>query len=319
MSDQASQSVIAITLCTANRPAFLTACLEGIAKLNRPDGYTLVLCLVENGPSAECFEYVSRFAAECGLNFKYRLEQQMGIPFARNTSIELALETKPDLIACLDDDEVPSQGWLIEHIGALEKFSADVSFCRVTKLYESTPPKWYPIDVEKDSPAGTPLNWAATGNVLFSAKLVNDCGPGLRFQKGLMSGYEDLDFFERASAIGFRIVNCPSAQVWENVPTSRLTSERFLFKIRSAAAAQVQAYRLYHSGLATTWKFWRRALRRMAWGGLLMIRGVVVDRIANDNEYTEYTKSRIIFERGLGALLGMFGIVPKYYAVIDGS
>ncbi|MFC6654689.1 glycosyltransferase family 2 protein [Roseibium salinum] len=104
---------LVIAVCTAQRPKMLQACLDSLDKLIQPDGTELAIVVVENDP-------VPHFAGQAAEDMKTRLslpvffyhEKRKGIPFARNTALEAALEHGPDWIALIDDDERSEPDWI---------------------------------------------------------------------------------------------------------------------------------------------------------------------------------------------------------------
>ena len=65
---------------------------------------------------------------------EYALEPIVGIPYARNRALEMAMAAD-DLIAFLDDDEVPSEQWLAELLRVWREYSADVVFGPVQPFF----------------------------------------------------------------------------------------------------------------------------------------------------------------------------------------
>jgi glycosyltransferase involved in cell wall biosynthesis len=94
---------LSVAICTRDRPAALSRCLESVLSLRRK--YRFELLVVDNAPSEQgTAELVGRFSEA-----RYVLEERPGLNFARNRAWS---EATGDLIAYLDDDVVVDSGWL---------------------------------------------------------------------------------------------------------------------------------------------------------------------------------------------------------------
>jgi O-antigen biosynthesis protein len=90
-----------VVVCTRNRPELLDRCLASVSKLDYPDFEVLV---VDNAPSdARSLDVAQRWRA------RYCLEPVPGLSRARNRGVRVS---RSELIAFIDDDEIPDALWL---------------------------------------------------------------------------------------------------------------------------------------------------------------------------------------------------------------
>jgi glycosyltransferase involved in cell wall biosynthesis len=93
---------LSVAICTKDRPASLSRCLESVIALQRRFHFELLI--IDNAPSdSRTADLVERFSEA-----RYVLEACPGLNFARNRAWR---EARGDLIAYLDDDVVVDSGW----------------------------------------------------------------------------------------------------------------------------------------------------------------------------------------------------------------
>ena len=241
---------IAIGVITRRRPQGLRRLLESLGRLDlsgsersgnsRARGASgrieAEVILVENDESP------GRGAPPpCRLPLRHVFEPRLGIPFARNRVIEIALaEESPggfDAIAFIDDDETADAAWLRELAATLESCDADAATGPALPAFEEgPPPRWAERSGAFDCldfPTGTARPTAFTHNVLVRTEALRRTG--LRFDERLaMTGGSDTHLFSRLAKAGCRIVWCREAICREWTPASRLT----------VAWARQRAYRI---------------------------------------------------------------------------
>jgi glycosyltransferase involved in cell wall biosynthesis len=202
----------------------LFSCVES----QRTDGlFTYDLVVVDNDNARSAERVVQDFAASSHLKVTYCVEPQQNISLARNRALAQA---SGDLLAFIDDDEVPASDWLYELFQTRAKSRADGVLGPVVSRFQETPPQWVTKGKFFDRPrrpTSVAVAWpeARTGNVLVAKDILRDLHPPFRPQFG--SGGEDVDFFRRLITSGRRFVWCDEAVVYEWVPPSRCT-RRFL-------------------------------------------------------------------------------------------
>ena len=150
---------------------------------------------------------------------------------ARNTSVAQA---SGELVAFIDDDEEPSDDWLLKLYETLLAYRADGVLGPVLPKFEKSAPRWAVNGQVFQRPqfrTGTVIPWriTGTGNALIRREmLLESDGP---FDPQLGAGGEDTDFFRRAMARGKVFVWSAEAVCYEHVPPERT---RVAFQLRRA-------------------------------------------------------------------------------------
>jgi cellulose synthase/poly-beta-1,6-N-acetylglucosamine synthase-like glycosyltransferase len=150
----------------------------------------------------------------------YCVEERQNISLARNMAIENA---HGELVAFIDDDEFPTQSWLLTLFKALEKHKADGVLGPVKPHFEIEPPQWVIEGRFYDRaryPTGLVIKWkmGRTGNVLLRRRILT--GETQLFRPESRTG-EDQDFFRRMIEKGHVFVWCDEAVAYEVVPPLR--------------------------------------------------------------------------------------------------
>ena len=308
-----------VTLCTAKRPKMLSATLEGLVKLLIPEGGTLSIAVIENDSTSRSLSVVEEIRKSSPIPVTYYLEPNIGIPQARNRSIEAAIAENADWIAMIDDDEYADPDWLLQLYSGCIRFDADVATGPVWQVSEVTPPHWWKPVANSRKVTGELRRDAYTNNVLFHSRLVAREGLGLRFDSRFTFGADDIDFFRRAYEKGVRIVCVAEAKVVETVPASRLVLSRYL-KRNNMVAASNSFCGVMHDGRAKTLR--RRLpgiIRRMLVGSALIILGACVWPVARVAGEKTMFKGASSIAKASGSLSGLFEKRSDYYQNIDGS
>ena len=113
-----------VCVLTRDRPRMLRALMQSLVSIQQPENCDLTVLVVENGTGETSAPIIAEFAA---INAKARIvgetEFNMGIPVARNTAVNRALEIGADLILFVDDDETVTQDWLVQMVRRYRKTS----------------------------------------------------------------------------------------------------------------------------------------------------------------------------------------------------
>ena len=295
----------------------LDNCLASLTSQIVPENCTIDIVVVENDAMEKSRTVVEKYRL-AGHRIHYYLETQRGIPFARNRTLNIAEQFGFDWIALIDDDERASSNWIEEFYSVANSFEADVVYGAVEKSYEKAPPSWWPIDRPLAEATGHALDRASTNNVFFSSRLIAKDKSGLRFAPELTSGYEDLDFFERAHELGHRIVWAPKATVEEDVPASRVTPERLVGLTRSCAAAHTQVHSLRRGKVSAKLRFIPKSIRRIIGGSVICLYAKILTFADREKADHIYHRGLLRLHRGLGNFEGLFRRRSNYYSTIDG-
>lgn len=102
---QSPRPSLDIVICTHNRHALLTRCLQSLRQHGIFDAPKVTVMVIDNAPPDE----QTRHAVLDFPEVRYCLEPKPGLDFARNRAIE---ESSAELLAFLDDDVVIDRCWL---------------------------------------------------------------------------------------------------------------------------------------------------------------------------------------------------------------
>jgi glycosyltransferase involved in cell wall biosynthesis len=219
---------VAVCVCTCNRQASLERLLErlGAAGLEglAPDRVSLVV--VDNAPGGAAAGLCRDHRARLGVPLHYVEEPERGISFARNSAIGTALGQGAELVAFVDDDDLPEPDWLRQLLLRQRQTSADLVFGLATMPagIEIPPalrhiPDFRPRSLEAVNRWGLPAA-AGTCNVLLHRRLLLGlAAEGRVFLPELaLTGGGDTELFVRAHKRGFRSAVAPASVVvtgWE--------------------------------------------------------------------------------------------------------
>jgi succinoglycan biosynthesis protein ExoM len=223
---------VSVCVCTFKRPEMLRTLLSALLQQETGDELTYSVIVVDNDAQESGRHTVDLLQRDYPDALKYFVEPEQSIALARNRTIANA---SGDLVAFIDDDEIPGKDWLLRMYNALVKFNADGVLGPVRPRFTAAPPKWileaglFDRPNSREYETGLVLHWSqtGTGNALVRRCVFEEIeGP---FRKQFGSGGEDTDFFRRAMMLGRRFVWCEDAVVHETVPVER-TRLRFQLK-----------------------------------------------------------------------------------------
>ena len=212
MGAAASPELVVVCVCTRERSQALARCLPMVLSQQLPSAYRFQVIVVDNSLSGNEKNNVQNLAGE---NIHYVHEPVAGIPIARNAAISGALRLDSNWIVFIDDDCVPTSGWLSRLLEIAVATDADVLQGGLMR---------HAGDIEAYAAAfprsPTPLaarrcRNAATNNVILRSWIVAE-PVGLRFDTEMReSGGSDGEFFMRAGDIGATIMRTDDAPVLE--------------------------------------------------------------------------------------------------------
>ena len=214
-------SHISVCICTYKRPTYLKRLLGEMEKQLTENLFSFSIVVVDNDYDQSAKEIVTAFKNNSSLDVDYCIEPEQNIALARNKAVENAVG---DFIAFIDDDEFPSEKWLLSLYNAINRYNSDGILGPVLPHFQEDPPKWVLNGCLFDRPThptGHVLEWrnTRTGNALLRRQLFTS-GHGW-FDPAFGSGGEDRDFFRRKIKEGKVFVWSNEAQVFETVPAAR--------------------------------------------------------------------------------------------------
>ena len=211
---------VSVCICTYKRPAMLRRLLEGLGDQERGGLFTFSIVVVDNDHSESARECVEGFSASSSTQVTYCVESRQNIALARNKAIENA---KGDFVAFIDDDEFPSNRWLLTLFEACQQYKVDGVLGPVVPHFDEEPPHWVVKGkfYERETySTGLVIDWkkGRTGNVLLRKHIFSGCEAPFRpeFRTG-----EDQEFFYRAIEKGYVFIWCNEAMAYESIPSIR--------------------------------------------------------------------------------------------------
>lgn len=225
--------LITIVIPTYRRPDILGELMDAL--LPQMPGTPVEILVIDNCPDASARDQIAALGADMPA-LQYAHEPQSGVVHARNHGVRAARGT---YILFLDDDEVPSPGWLA---GFLIHAHAGVVMAsgRILPRYEAEPDPGLADLVfrlfsrDYPDPDGADITRhhieLGTGNALFHKARCFPESPAfdLRFNR---TGGEDIWMIKRLISEGEAIVWAREGLVAEVVPASRMTG-RYLAQRR---------------------------------------------------------------------------------------
>jgi glycosyltransferase involved in cell wall biosynthesis len=211
---------IAICIGTFQRRELLRNLLTGISQLTfcKVPTPEIEVIVVDNDASGSAREICE--AVELPWRKKYVIEPRRGIAYVRNRALHEAGNT--NLIAFIDDDEVPCALWLDELLWTQRKFSADVVTGPVLPRFATGVADWVKQGEFFERPkyeTGDSPDLSSTNNALVRTEVFS-CISGFDDQFQLTGG-EDIQFFLRVARAGYRIIWSQDAAVFETVSKER--------------------------------------------------------------------------------------------------
>ncbi|MGO7903248.1 glycosyltransferase family 2 protein [Rhizobium leguminosarum] len=252
--------------------------LDGIAKLldvmtrqvrhpARP--YHLTMVIVDNDAAGSARTTVESFGQTGAYDLIYVIEQNQGIPFARNRALDSA-PLGTDLFCFLDDDEWPVDGWLDAMLETREKNRADCVYGPVQPVYPENTPEYFikaRVFERKKNKDGQRISYAASNNVMFDYPLIRSWN--LRFEEKMrFTGGTDYLFFNQAIRRGMQVFWADKALVHDIVPASRMTWKWVLqrqYRLGNTFAVS----EVLHGNL-------KRRIYRAAYGATRVVLGLVM-------------------------------------------
>ncbi len=242
---------VAVCVCTCDREALLRECLSAVANALRtaPPAAEISVFVVDNQPGGGAAAVCDALRSELPCPLRYATEPERGISFARNRAVTEALMWSANLVAFIDDDDLPDPDWLLRLLERQQESGADLVFgaWRWPASFALRP--WQrgikffrPADFRKRNRFGLPAA-AGTFNVAIRRSLLEQMateGPPFRRQFALAGG-GDTDFFVRAHASGASYALAEDSLVVRRWEPARMTLSGVLrraFRVGNTTALQ---------------------------------------------------------------------------------
>lgn len=306
--------LISVCVITYKRPHGLRLLLEGLnrqvfSKIEPPD---IEVVVVDNDTS----EMVEQICQEIRPEFESKLivgvEAKRGITYARNKSISMA-SPDADLIAILDDDEIPDKSWLEELLLVQQQYDSDIVTGPVIPHFEDSQiPEWIIKGKFFEPPryrTGERRSVAFTNNVMVKAEILRKLNPVFD-NRFAISGGSDSYLFLTLNKLGYKIVWADEAIVYDVITTSRTNLKWILFRgYRTWSNHSSHEKELYPSFLV-------QLLRILKGSGLIgigiirLIPSLLIGKAA-------IATSLLYITRGMGTFGGLLGFYYHEYKNLE--
>jgi succinoglycan biosynthesis protein ExoM len=298
---------LCVAVPTFRRLDYLPELLIALAHLTPPDNCTVTIVIADNEPTASARSIVLAAQPAFPFALHYQHIAEAGLSSVRNAVLAFA-QQHADVLAMLDDDELPEAQWLVELLRVAQVTMAAAVVGPVAAILPEHAPRWVRDFREREYPRfrdGEQLTDGWSSNCLLRVQCI--AATGLTFDTTLnFIGGEDQLFFRQLLSHGRTIAYAAQAIVWEHLPEERL-SLGFILKrsFRRGNSLALCDRRLRHTprGLAI----------RAAKGLVLIALGIVqIVAFAVLRRGTAAIAQSSEIARGAGMLAGLFGL--SYHA-----
>jgi glucosyl-dolichyl phosphate glucuronosyltransferase len=229
----------------------LSSSLESIAASVVPENVEWEILVVDNNSADRTREVVEDFSRRHAGRFRYLLEPQQGLSFARNAGVR---ESRGEIVAFTDDDVVVEPTWLWNLTATLQSGEWAGAAGRIIPTWSQPKPDWMVLEnpslagfiVAFDlGPNASPLTRPPFGaNMAFRREVFEIYG-GFRTDLGrsgtvLLCG-EETEFCARLFAGGEHLRYTPSSVVYHPVPEERMRKSYLLAWSFGYAVSEVLA------------------------------------------------------------------------------
>jgi glycosyltransferase involved in cell wall biosynthesis len=242
---------ISVCICTYKRTELLASLLAALEGQKTDDHFDFSVVVVDNDRTKSAESTILAFKNKLAFSVEYYAEPEQNIALARNTAIR---NSKGNLIAFIDDDEIPDNDWLYALHCALRRYAADGVLGPVFPYFRTPPPQWVIRGKFYQRPTydtGFVIDWrkGRTGNILLKRTMFETSGE--MFDPRFGSGAEDQDFVRRMIKKKHVFVWCNEARAHEYVPPIRWSR---IFMIKRALLRGKPTLANPESGISTILK-----------------------------------------------------------------
>lgn len=230
--------MISVIICTYNRDKYIYNLLCSIAK-NRFSYGKYEIVLIDNNCSDNTPEECRRFSTNYPeVNFRYLVETNQGLSFARNRGI---VEALGNILIYVDDDATVNELFLETYYNFFEQH-LDIAAAggAVIPHYETSEPKWisyytkrlitgylYLGNSEKEFQGSL---FPGGGNAAYRSGIFTKIGnfnTSLGRKGDSLIGAEEKDLFCRMRQNNMRFFYLPNAILYHSIPESKLSNDYF--------------------------------------------------------------------------------------------
>ena len=308
MSAPQATGAVVVAVLTYRRTDWLPALLHELAAQAGTVVPRAEVVVVDNDPEASAADVVGVWA---GRGVRYVHEPRPGISAARNRA--LAEADGADLLAFVDDDEMPSPGWLAALVSAWSAWGCAAVAGPVPAQFLAPADAWVSgsgVFDRRRLPTGTAVAGAGAGNLLLDLRQVRALGLAFDERFGLTGG-EDTLFTHDLVHRGGEIRWCDEAEAIEFVPPDRLTRDWVLRRSFRAGSSWSRAEVQLAGGPLGRWRTRLSVLAKAAVRmplSLLGIAGAVARR-----DIAARAGAVTVLASYAGLVVGAFGYVLGEY------
>ncbi len=309
MSGPEGAADVVVAVLTYRRTDWLPALLAALEEQAGSVEPRAAVLVVDNDPEGSAADVVGAWA---GRGIRYVHEPRPGISAARNRALAEAGDA--DVLVFIDDDELPSPGWLAHLVAAWSRWRCAAVAGPVPATLLGAADAWVSGSGAFDRrrlPTGTSVGGAGAGNLLLDLHQVRDLGLSFDERLGLTGG-EDTLFTHALVRRGGEIRWCDEAEAVEFVPDDRLTRGWVLRRsFRTASSWSRAEVQLAGTAVAR----WRTRLVVLAKAAVriavaLLAAGSGVAR----RDVAARARASTVLASYAGLVVGAFGLVPGEYA-----
>lgn len=301
---------IVIACCTYKRPLLLKQSINSLLCLALPDDIKIEILIIDNDQKQSAKNIVAKYQECSVVKIHYIVEDRLGLACVRNAALKKALELGASHLLFIDDDEIATKNWLINHIDFYNRYQdISISSGPTYKKFE----KEYPHYITNNNlfkrtstkKLGQYRKCCATGNVLFPLSVVTENGIYFSEEFNFLGG-EDGDFFVRASNAGFNIGWNSSAINYEIIGDERAKLE-WLFN---------RSYKDGYSGSVVKFKDKTNTAKRFIYiieKALLLPLNLILSITSILFGFTTFINSVCLTIKNIGKLNGAIRLKPIIY------
>jgi glycosyltransferase involved in cell wall biosynthesis len=259
---------IVVAMATYRRPDRLPAAIAALCDQATTVKPAAEILVVDNDPDGGARAAAGRFA-DSGVRYVH--EPEPGISAARNRALAEAGDA--DALVFIDDDELPTEGWLRELVGSWQAWQCAAVAGPVEREFDGPIDPWIEasgVFGRRRRPSGSVVRGAATSNLLLDMRRLREYGLAFDPRFGL-SGGSDTMLTHSLSQRGGRIRWCDEAAVTERVDPARVSQSWVRFRMLRTSNGWARARIFIADGSVGRV---RTKLFLAGKAGLLILRGV---------------------------------------------
>jgi glycosyltransferase involved in cell wall biosynthesis len=282
----ANHPAVSVIVCTRNRSTFLAkTCHEILDRGYRGTEWEVVI--IDNGSTDDTLSIAEQVAAENPERVRVVVEHQLGLSEARNRGIA---EARYDLLAFIDDDAFPLDGWLEALVSPFDGDEVMAAGGPVDPMIEGDLPTWFrgrylPFLTVWDLGA-EPLElfyfeYPRGANMAFRKEAFDRWGgfsPYLGRKGASLLSCEETEMFLRVQRGGGKIMYAPGARVRHLTVADRITPGWLLRRCEAQGKSEA-IFNWQHAklkglriGLSCQIRRWKAARREKPYSGKLFVR-----------------------------------------------